>query len=310
MVEGTSGGLHLEVPRATFPKLFEPGARVERRVKSARPGAAKFGPLGDLQILASAPGAAGGAGPTGPALDERVIVEFVPGGAPVIEAVPAPLVTLESLRATLPLRVLDLSVSNEDGWNEVAKRAYAAALHGDPAVASVGVATLAWLGGGLTLQAVKIGATASNDTAAVPASVLSAVGDVEGRLTKRYGGQGRLLPLGRPAVMRKVLTARPWDDAPRAKAAKDAVARLATVQPQDLAPFLVPAILDGAASPIDPPQSVYVAPQPVVPTITEPSAPTVETRAHHKKTNRRKRAGLWIGLFAAAAAVTWTMRQK
>jgi len=314
LVEGTFGGLHVELPRASFPKVFDPGARVERRVKSARLGTAKFGPLGDLQILASAPGAAGGAGPTGPARDERVIVEFVPGGAPVSESVPAPLVTLESLRATLPLRVLDLSAQNEDGWSEVAKRAYAAALHGDPVVASLGVHTLAWLGSGLSLQAVKIGATASSDTAAVPASVLAAIGDVEARLTKRYGAQGNLLPLGRPAVMRKVLTARPWDDAARAAAAKAAIARLATVQPQDLAAFMAPAILDGAAAPIDPPQSVHVEPTPIIPNVpqtatTAEPVKTFEARGH-KRPRPGKRAGLFIGLVAAAAAITWTMRQK
>ena len=311
LVEGTAAGMRVEVPRATFPKLFDPGARVERRVKSARLGTAKFGPLGDLQILASPPGAAGGAGPTGPALDERVIAEFVPGSAPVSESVPAPLVTLESFRTTLPLRVLDLSSANEEGWTEVAKRAYAAALHGDPVVASLGVHTLAWLASGLTLQAVNIGATAGPDTAVVPASVLTAIGDVEARLTKRYGGQGRLLPLGRPSVFRKALTSKPWDDAPRAAAAKAAVVRLASVQPQDLAPFLVPAILDGAAAPIDPPQSVHVEPTPIIPNVpvtnVEPSSATVESRARHKP-NRGKRAGLFIGLLAAAAAVTWTLR--
>jgi len=310
MVEGTAGGLRVEVPRATFPKLYDPGARVERRVKSARLGTAKFGPLGDLQILASTPGAAGGAGPTGPALDERIVVEFVPGGAPISESVPAPLVTLESFRTTLPLRVLDLSSANEDGWTEVAKRSYAAALHGDPVVASLGVHTLAWLASGLSIQAVKIGATASADTAVVPASVLTAIGDVEARLTKRYGGQGRLLPLGRPSIFRKALTSKPWDDTARANAAKAAVARLATVQPQDLAPFLVPAILDGAAAPIDPPQSVHVEPQPIlpnVPSMNETTAPTIEARGQ-RRAHHGKRAVVLFGLIAAAALVTWTLR--
>lgn len=316
LVEGTAGGLRVEVPRTTFPKAYDAGARVERRVKSARGGTAKFGPLGDLQILASTPGAAGGAGPTGPALDERVIAEFVPGSAPVTEGVPAPLVTLESFRSTLPLRVLDLSAANEDGWTEVAKRAYAAALHGDPVVASLGVHTLAWLGSGLSLQAVKIGPTASADTAPVPASVLTAVGDVEARLTKRHGGQGRLLPLGRPGIFRKALTSKPWDDTARANAAKAAVARLATVQPQDLAPFLVPSIIDGAAAPIDPPQSVHVEPQPIIPNVPSaiPATPYGEPAAiaprGRRRSPRKRYVGVFVGLVAAAAAIGWTLRSQ
>ncbi len=314
-VEGTAGGLRVEVPRATFPKAFDPGARAERRVKSARVGTAKFGPLGDLPILASPPGAAGGAGPTGPASDERVVAEFVPSGAPVTEDVPAPLVTLESFRSTLPLRVLDLSAANEEGWTEVAKRAYAAALHGDPVVASLGVHTLAWLGSGLSIQAVKIGATASTDTAAVPASVLTAIGDVEARLSKRYGSLGRLLPLGRPAIFRKALTSKPWDDVARANAAKAAIARLASVQPQDLAPFLVPAIIDGAAAPIDPPQSVHVEPQPIIPNVPAsssavPISDSTIGRPGRRRSPRKRYAGLFIGLIAAGVAVAWTMRSS
>lgn len=312
-VEGTASGLRIEVPRAAFPKLADPGARVERRVKSARTGTAKFGALGDLPTLPSAPGPAGGAGPTGPADEERVVVEFVPSG-PVTEAIPGPLLTLEAMRGTLPLRVLDLSPANEEGWTEVAKRAYAAAMHGDPLVASMGVHTLAWLGSGLSLQAVKIGkAPAGPDTAVLPASVVDTIGDVDARLQKRMTTVGRLLPLGRSAVFRKALAAKPWDEAPRANAAKAAVARLATVQPQDLAAFLVPSIIDGMAAPIDPPTPVPVAgPPQVMPNVPASEEPSVAatTAPAKKKSPARKRAGLFIGLLAAAAVVAWQVRES
>lgn len=315
-VEGTASGLRIEVPRSVFPKAADPGARVERRVKSARTGTAKFGALGDLPTLPSAPGPAGGAGPTGPADEERVVVEFVPSG-PVLEPIPAPLLTLEAMRGTFPLRVLDLAAANEDGWNEVAKRAYAAAIHGDPLVASMGVHALAWLGSGLSLQATHIGKTAAGpDTAVLPASVIDTIGDVDGRLQKRMATVGHLLPLGRSAVFRKALAGRPWDEAPRAAAAKAAIARLATVQPQDLAAFLVPSVIDGMAAPIDPPTPVPVAGPPQV----MPNVPALEDAggadvgsgkvAARKHGHSRKRLGLFFGLLAAAAVLAWQYRES
>lgn len=307
IVEGTTGGLRVEVPRSMFPKAADPGARVERRVKSARDGLGKFGKLGDIQVPPSSPGAAGGIGPTGPADEERVIAEFFPGTGPIVETIPTSIVTLASFRDTLPRRVFDLTPENLDGWNEVAKRAYAASLHGDPVVASLGVHTLAWLGSGLSIQAVKIGKVASQDTAAVPASVVDTIGDVEARLAKRYGANGRLLPLGRPAIFRKALLAKPWDDKPRAEAAKAAVARLATVQPQDLTAFLVPAIVDGSAAPIDPPQPASVAP--IVPNVpSSPDGPTVESRHHHSR--HKRHTGVYFGIIAAAIAIAWTLKSQ
>lgn len=313
-VEGTGAGLRIEVPRAAFPKLADPGARVERRVKSSRSGTAKFGTLGDLPTLPSAPGPAGGAGPTGPADEERVVVEFVPSG-PLLEPVPGPLLTLEAMRGMVPARVLDLSPANEEGWNEVAKRAYAAAMHGDPLVASMGVHTLAWLGSGLSLTAVHIGkATATADTALVPASVFDAIGDVDARLQKRMSTVGRLLPLGRSSVFRKALAAKPWDEPARANAAKAAVARLATVQPQDLTAFLVPSIVDGMAAPIDPPTPVPVAgPPQVMPNVPPAEDPSVEASTAPAKKRApplRKRVGLFFGLLAAAAVVAWQVRES
>lgn len=305
LVEGTTAGLRVELPRSAFPKLADPGARVERRVKSARSGVAKFGKLGNIAVPPTAPGAAGGLGPAGPADEERVVAEFFPEG-PIIETVPTSVLTLDAFRDLIPRRVLDLSSQNEEGWSDVAKRAYAASLHGDPVVASLGVHTLAWLGSGLSLQAVKLGKTASADTAVAPASVLEAIGDVEGRMTKRYGASGRLLPLGRPAIFRKALAAHPWDDEARATAAKNAVARLATVQPQDLTAFLVPAIVDGSAAPVDPPQPA-AAPTVVVPR-SDPDAISAGGRPQRKPHHGRK--AMFLGLFAALLAVVWTLRQS
>jgi hypothetical protein len=306
LVEGTTGGLHVELPRGMFPKASDPGARVERRVKSARSGVAKFGALGNIQVPPSAPGAAGGIGPTGPADQERIVSEFVPLGE-LVEPIPPSIATLDAFRDLVPKRVLDLTPENEEGWNDVAKRAYAASLHGDPVVASLGVHTLAWLGSGLSLQAVKIGKTASGDTAALPASVVDAIGDVEARLAKRFNATGRLLPLGRPAIFRKALADKPWDDASRANAAKAAVARLASVQVQDLTAFLVPAIVDGTAAPVDPPQPATVAPV-QVPSTNATSPPTVEAR--HSRSRHKRHPGLYFGLIAAAVAIAWVLRSS
>lgn len=302
IVEGTTGGLHIEVPRSAFPRAADPGARVERRVKSSRSGVAKFGKLGDIAVPPTAPGAAGGLGPAGPADEDRIVAEFIPSG-PLVEMIPTSIVTLDAFRDLLPKRVLDLSPQNEDGWTEVAKRAYAASLHGDPVVASLGVHTLAWLGSGLTLQAVKIGKVASDDTAIVPQSVLDAIGDVETRLNKRYGATGHLLPLGRPAMLRKALAAKPWDEEARAAAAKSAVAKLATVQPQDLTAFLVPAIVDGSAAPVDPPQPA-AAPT-IVPGVPLTDSPTITAG---KKRTRKSHRAIYLGLFFGLAAIAWTLR--
>ncbi|MGZ5969633.1 MAG: hypothetical protein ACXWP4_18295 [Polyangiales bacterium] len=317
IVEGTAQGLHVEVPRATFPHLSHPGAKVERRVKSARPGTAKFGDLGEIAIEPQPPGAAGGVGPAGPLTNERIVAEMIPNGLPPGEKVPSQLLTFDALRDTLPRRVLDLTAENKDGWDEVAKRAYAAALHGDPVVASMGVSTLAWLGSGLGLEATKIAKTASGkDTAAVPASVVDAIGDVSARLQKRYEATGKLLPLGRPSIFRQALKDRPWDDKPRSAAAKEAVAKLATVQPQDLAAFLVPPILDGASAPIDPPAPpAAIDPTAVVP-MGVPDAPSANVEATTEKKHRSSaphrrahKAWLAIGLVALLAAIGWILRE-
>ena len=304
IVEGTTAGLRVELPRSAFPKPADPGARVERRVKSARSGVAKFGTLGDIAVPPTAPGAAGGLGPAGPANEERVVAEFIPNG-PIVETIPTSILTLDAFRDLVPRRVLDLSAQNEDGWTDIAKRAYAASLHGDPVVASLGVHTLAWLGGGLSLQTVKLGKTAGSDTALAPSSVLDAIGDVEARLSKRYGATGRLLPLGRPAIFRKALAAHPWDDEARATAAKNAVARLASVQPQDLTAFLVPAIVDGSAAPVDPPQPAAV-PHVVVPNSNDPDAIV----AGGKRSRHRPHKAIFLGLFVALLAIVWTLREN
>jgi hypothetical protein len=316
IVEGTAQGLHVEVPRATFPILSNPGAKVERRVKSPRPGTAKFGDLGEIAIVPQPPGVAGGVGPAGPLTNERIVAEMVPSGLPPGEKAPSQLVTFDALRDTLPHRVLDLTAENKDGWDDVAKRAYAAALHGDPVVASMGVSTLAWLASGLGIEATKIGKTASGkDTAAVPASVVDAVGDVNGRLLKRYEATGRLLPLGRPSIFRQALKDRPWDDKARATSAKEAVAKLATVQPQDLAAFLVPPILDGAAAPIDPPAPpAQIDPAAVVP-MGVPDAPaanvaaTQEKKRHRVAHPRSHRVWLALGIIAILGAIAYFLRE-
>jgi hypothetical protein len=316
IVEGTAQGLHVEVPRATFPILANPGAKVERRVKSARPGNAKFGDLGEIGIVPQPPGPAGGVGPAGPLGNERIIAEMVPNGLPPGEKVPSQLLTFDALRDTLPRRVLDLTAENKDGWDDVAKRAYAAALHGDPVVASMGVSTLAWLGSGLGLEATKIAKTAAGkDTVAVPASVVDAIGDVSGRLGKRYEATGRLLPLGRPAIFRQALKDRPWDDKARAASAKEAVGKLAAVQAQDLAAFLMPPILDGSAAPIDPPAPpAMIDPTAVVP-MGVPDAPaanveaTKEKRRHRSAPARHHRVWLALGILAILAGIGFVLRE-
>jgi len=319
VLEGTSGGVRVEIPRAAFPRLTVPGARAERRVKSGRSGTARFGLLGDIPIVASAPGPAGGLGPTAAIDRERITAEMVPKeeGGEVVK--PGSATTLDAFRDTLPRRVLDLSTSNDEAWDEIARRAYAAAVHGDPIVASIGVYTLAWLGSGLTLQATKISKTAGGpDTAVLPASVVDTIGDAPARLTKRYGAVGRLLPLGRPSTFRKALSAQPWTDPARAKAAKDAVARLGALGTETLASYVVPAIAD-ETSPVDPPGAVIIPgttpteiePMPsidpsAVPSVTAPAKKHASSRPSH----RRRWFGLSTALLAVAAIAYWLRRNS
>ena len=262
IVEGTDDGLRIELPRAMFPRASD-GARFERRVKTARSGKADFGSPGSVELSPTDSGPAGGIGPTGPFDEQRVTIEFVPSADPISAKVAPSAFVLDAFRDALPRRVLDLSPENEAGWDDVARHAYAAAVHADPVVASLGVGTLAWLASGLELKASRIAATAgAPDVAVVPASVASTIGDVDGRLRKKLGAVGRLLPLGRSATFRRVLAAAPWGDEARAKAAKNAVARLATLDVGDLAKAVTPAIIETTA-PIDPPTA---APTQMIPT--------------------------------------------
>ncbi|MBL8714863.1 MAG: hypothetical protein JNL79_02660 [Myxococcales bacterium] len=315
LVEGTGLGLRVELPRTALPGLAHGGARVERRAKSARPATGRFGPLGTIEVPPTPPGLSGGVGPTSPLSDARTIVEVVPSGAPATQPLSPAVRTFDALRQTLPLRALDLGESDPAGWDELAKRAYAAALHGDPLVAALGMRTLAWFASGLSLQAVRVAKTAAPpETVAVPASVVDAIGDVEARLAKRHSAVGRLLPLGRPAVFRKILEGRPWADAPRAKAAKDAVERLAPLGAADLTAFLVPPMLDGASLPIDPPapaDAPLVAVPPAVgdnPVVTppNPNGPSIQ-QAPRRKTG--KRAGLGLLLVLVGVGIARLLRE-
>lgn len=316
LVEGTASGLRVEIPRAVFPKAAHAGARAERRAKSPRDATGKFGPLGEIAVPPSPPGAAGGVGPTGPFGPEPIVAEVVPTGAAPIEPLPPSVLTLNALRDTLPRRVLELSPEHQEGWDEVARRAYAAALHGDPLVASLGVHTLAWLASGLDLQAVRLAKVAAPPAvAAAPASVVDAIGDVEARLDKRHGTTGRFLPLGRSAVFRKALTARPWDDPARAKAAREAVARLASVAPQDLSPYLVPAIVDGGAAPVDPPApdpAIVAKPLVAAADGADTAAPAVEPRrapSKRRASRAARRVGVGFGILVLLAGVGWFLRE-
>jgi hypothetical protein len=229
-------------------------------VKSGRNGTARFGVLGasglvsEIAIQPTDAGPAGGVGPTGPFDQERVLVELTPTGEPLLAKVAPSALVFNGFRDTFAQKVLDLSPANDEGWDDLARKAYAAAVHGDPVVASLGAASLAWLAGGLDLKATKL------DKTIAPASVVESIGDVEGRLTKRYGALGHLLPLGRASTFRRVLNASPWADAPRVKAAKAAVARLGTLTAVDLASYVMPGIVEDSA-PIDPPPAVNEAPK-------------------------------------------------
>ncbi len=312
IVEGTASGLRVEVPRDTFPRATTNGARAERRAKGARDATARFGALGELAITAEGPGPANAFGPTDSLGEVAVVVEIVPSGAPLTQPIPATIAVLGMLRATIPLRVLELSPENDAGWDEAARYAYAAAMNGDPLVASLGAHTLAWLGSGLSLQAVRIATTSDGpETAAVPAAVATAVGDPDARVAKNLGGIGRFLPLGRPSTFKKALIKRPELDVARAKAARDAVARLAPVQPEELVKLAVPALLDRTV-PVDPPAAIpkpgatpIVTPQPTEPALGPTDAPTpLATRRHRRSPARRHLPlGLLFGGLAAAAAL-------
>jgi hypothetical protein len=312
VVEGTASGLRLEVPRDTFPRATTNGARVERRAKGARDATARFGALGELAITAEGPGPANAFGPTDALGDAAIVVEAVPSGAPVSQPLPATIAVLGMLRATIPLRVLELSPENDAGWDEAARYAYAAAMNGDPLVAALGAHTLAWLGSGLSLQAVRI-ATISDgpETAAVPASVATAVGDPDARVAKTLGGIGRFLPLGRPSTFKKALMKRPELDLARAKAARDAIARLAPVTPEELVKLAVPALLDRTV-PVDPPAPLpkpgaapIVTPLPNEPAVGPADEPPALTTRRHRRRHSRKHLplGLLFGGLAAAAAL-------
>ena len=245
IVEDTDGGLKVELPRGLFPAPAS-WARVERRVKSARESTAKFGEIGSMPIPASPPGVAGGLGPTGPFDASSIVVECAPTGVAPSETLPSWTVALDAFRATLPKRALDLSVENAGGWDDLAQHAWAASMHSDPVVASLGVSSLAWLASGFDVQATKL------DASNAPPKVVASIGDVQKRLDQRWGAVGHLLPLGRPTTFREVLRATPSADAARVKAAKAAVMRLASIGEADVASMITPSIVEGMA-PIDPP---------------------------------------------------------
>ncbi|GAC1529303.1 MAG: hypothetical protein NVS3B10_26010 [Polyangiales bacterium] len=315
LVEDTDGGLHVELPRTMFPPATV-DTRVERRVKSAREATAKFGDLGELAIAPTAPGPAGGLGPTGPLDVARVVVECVPSGVPPTETLPPWAIVLDGFRATLPSKALDLSPANDAGWDDLARHAYAAALHGDPVVASLGVSSLGWLAGGLDAHAITLGKTAAGPTVGVvPGPVADAIGDVGARLTRRYGAVGHLLPLGRPSTFRRALRAEPPAAPARATAAKGAVARLAALSPAEVAQFVTPALIDTNA-PVDPP--VAAAPRPVVADEIAPAAkPTDEAKGApspgHRRRRGHRRRNVLVALAALAAlalVAAWRSRPR
>ncbi len=274
---------------------------------------------GRAASVAQGPGPANAFGPTGPLGEEPIVVEAVSSGAPPSQPLSTQIAVLDMLRATLPLRALELSADNDAGWDELARYAYAAALNGDPMIASLGAHTLAWLASGLSLQAVRIAARGEGtETAAVPATVATAVGDPDARLAKTLGGIGRFLPLGRPSTFKKALVKRPELDASRANAARGAVARLATVKVEELVRLAVPALLDRTA-PVDPP-----APLPMpdaAPTIVPSAVAAASSAARaalevaatggvRRSRKRRTPRGLWLGALAAAAALWLAWRES
>jgi hypothetical protein len=310
IVEDTDGGLKVELPRGLFPSPTS-WARVERRVKSARESTAKFGEIGSMPIPASPPGVAGGLGPTGPFTASPIVVECAPTGAPIDETLPNWSIALDAFRATLPKRAIDLSAAADDGWNDLARHAWAAAMHSDPVVASLGVSSLAWLAGGLDVQATKLDATNA------PPNVVASIGDVQKRLDQRWGAVGHLLPLGRPTTFRVVLAANPGADAARAKAAKSAVMRLASIGEADVASMITPSIVEGIA-PIDPPsidppsEATLEEPQPNTPgeilskfpsSLGSSVSKLAARRPHRRRWPKKMIALALLGLALAAAGV-------
>lgn len=308
VVEDTDGGLKVTLPRSVFPAPA-PWARVERRVKSARESTGKFGPIGEIAIPPSPPGPAGGLGPTGPFDADAIVVECAPSGAPPSEPLPSWTIALDAFRTTLPRRAIDLSPAADAEWDDLARHAYAAALHSDPVVASLGASSLAWLGSGFDLHTTKL------DASIAPASVVSTIGDVDRRLVDRYGAVGKLLPLGRPSTFREVLRASPASDAQRVRAAKASVARLASASPGEMSSLLTPAIVEPTA-PVDPPsvEPPKEAPLPSTePTTNEPPSTAITIPHENKYGNARRhripRRALALAslLVALLAATTWLL---
>ncbi|MBK7399234.1 MAG: hypothetical protein IPJ34_23935 [Myxococcales bacterium] len=314
LVEGTGLGLRVELPRTALPGLAHGGARVERRAKSARPATGRFGPLGTIEVPPTPPGSRGrrpDLAAVGRANDRRGGPErrardpaAVAGGAHVRCAPPDDTAPGPRSRRVRPGRVGRARQARVRG-RPARGSAGGRARHAHPRVVRVGA----------SLQAVRVAKTAAPpETVAVPASVVDAIGDVEARLAKRHSAVGRLLPLGRPAVFRKILEGRPWADAPRAKAAKDAVERLAPLGAADLTAFLVPPMLDGASLPIDPPapaDAPLVAVPPAVgddPVVTPPSpnGPSIQ-QAPRRKTG--KRAGLGLLLVLVGVGIARLLRE-
>ena len=318
VLEGTEGGMRLEVPRSIF-LAATATARVERRVKSARAATARFGVLGELPIAATAAGPAGGVGPTGPLDQDRIVVDCVPTGEPIVETIASVGRVLDGFRDTFAQKVLDLSPQNDAGWDELARRAYAAAVHGDPVVATLGMSSLAWLASGLDLKATSVGKTAAPPNVALaPESVVDAIGDVDARLGKRFGAVGRLLPLGRPSTFRRVLAASPWSEPARAQAAKAAVARLASITAVDLAAYVSTGIMEDTA-PIDPPASDEPLPswgeaQPTAvpaPASSVSGKPTIpgRRRARPRLSRRMKVIGGLLSFSVVLALLAWLRRR-
>jgi hypothetical protein len=313
LVEGTGDGLSIDVPRAALPVAAVSGARFEQRVKSARGGAATFSmanddgalePLGDaMAIVPTDAGPANGVGPASALPAHRARLTFAPNGSAPSATIPPSLLTLELLRASIPKRALELSPANAEGWDQLATAAYAAALHGDPVVATLGAGTLAWLGSGLSTHAIDIGETAAlPDRIAVPGSVAAAIGDAPARITRRFGTRTRLLPLGRPSTFRAAMRAELSADEARATAAKQAVARLAARSSAELARTLPAAIIDDVA-PTDPPRAeVLQAQMPTAAASTLAPAPMPKepgpSTAHRSLPRRGGRHRGLLGLLA------------
>ncbi len=122
------------------------------------------------------------------------------------------------------------------------------------------------------------------------------MGDVPLRLHRKLGEGGLLSPIGRPAVLRRLLAANPSAEVARAKAAKDAVAKLDASSVADVAGELVPAILEIGA-PVDPPISMLLAPDdpPSMPS-ARAAAPTPTHRKNKLHSHQRASASMTMAL--------------